>query len=146
MGRPTDFDFWLGTWEARWGHAPDDHGTNVIRRTHGGKVVDGRFDGQPGADFQGSSVSVFDEHRDVWLQTWDDDAGDYFALEGMFAGGEMVLLCDRHTAPDPDVHHRMRFFDITPESFSWTWERGRKDEGTHELAWRIDYRRLAGPD
>lgn len=142
MGAATDFDFWLGTWEARWGEEPNEHGTNIVRRAFGGKVVEERFDGRPGLEFQGSSVSVFDEHRDVWLQTWVDDAGNYFALEGSFANSEMLLLCDRHTGPDPEIRYRMRFVDITADSFTWTWERGRNGDDTYELAWRIDYTRI----
>ena len=51
---------------------------------------------------------------------------------GAFEDGEMTLLC-RDT-------YRMRFFDITPDAFSWTWERRAGD--VWELAWAIAYTRL----
>jgi hypothetical protein len=133
MGSAADFDFWLGMWRGEWG---DDgaHGTNSISKEYDGRVVYERFDGRPGADFTGMSVSVYDEQEDCWRQTWVDDAGNYFHLVGRFEQDEMILLCRER--------YRMRFFDITPKSFRWTWER-RKGEAW-ELSWEIDYRRLGG--
>ena len=132
MGSPADFDFWLGTGRAVWG---DDgaHGTNTITKEYGDRVVYERFDGRPGADFTGMSVSVYDQQADLWRQTWVDDSGNYFDLTGRFEDGEMILL-SRDT-------YRMRFFEIADTSFQWTWER-RAGEGW-ELAWAISYVRTA---
>ena len=130
MGSPADFDFWLGTWRAVWGD-DDAHGTNTITKEYGDRVVYERFDGRPGADFTGMSVSVYDEQADLWRQTWVDDSGNYFDLTGRFEDGEMTLHCG-------DTY-RMRFFEITHASFRWTWER-RAGEGW-ELAWAIEYSR-----
>jgi hypothetical protein len=135
-----DFDFWLGSWVATWGEA-GARGRNVVAKTFEGRVVEERFDGRPGVAFQGMSVSVYDEHRDRWLQTWVDDEGNYFALEGAMQDGAMVLLCDRHNAEDRNLRYRMRFSDIEQDSFRWTWERSTDGGETYVLAWQIDYRR-----
>ena len=132
MGSPADFDFWLGTWRASWGDERAQ-GTNTITKEYGGKVVYERFDGRPGADFTGMSVSVYDERDDCWRQTWVDDAGNHFELKGRFENGEMTLFCGET--------YRMRFFEIAADSFKWTWER-RAGDGW-ELAWAIDYARAA---
>jgi hypothetical protein len=108
MGSPHEFDFWLGRWRVRWGNG--GHGSNVIERDYGGKVIVERFDGNPGTPLRGTSMSVFDESRGLWQQTWADDAGHYFAFEGAFADGEMTLFCDRHNGPNQDLRYRMRFF------------------------------------
>ena len=132
VGSPADFDFWLGTWRANWGEGEDSaHGSNTITKEYGGKVVYERFDGRPGADFTGMSVSVYDERDDTWYQTWVDDAGNHFELTGRFENGEMTLLCG-------DTY-RMRFFEITDEAFQWSWERKAGDGW--ELAWAISYER-----
>jgi hypothetical protein len=55
---PDDFDFWLGSWVASWGDGAQ--GRNVITKTYDGKVVEERFDGRPGAEFQGMSVNVYE--------------------------------------------------------------------------------------
>ena len=112
MPSPDDFDFWLGTWNVRWGTGDDETGRNVISRAFGGRVVEEQFDGRPGVDLRGLSVSVFDMHHDVWRQTWVDDSGNYFALEGGIVDGEMILTCANHNGSDPDAVYRMRFFDI----------------------------------
>ncbi len=141
VGSPHDFDFWLGTWAAAWGDG--ETGRNVIEMTHGGKVVTESFDGRPGAEFTGTSWSVYDEHADLWRQTWVDDTGNYFALEGRFADDEMTLICDRHNSPERDVVYRMRFSEITDNAFVWRWERATEAGAVFELSWQIEYLRQA---
>jgi hypothetical protein len=136
-----DFDFWLGSWTATWGDAGDE-GSNTVRRMLNDFVIEERFDGRPGADFRGMSVSAYDTHRKLWLQTWVDDAGNYFALEGRRQGSEMVLLCDRHNGPDRDALFRMRFYDIEADSFNWSWERSDDSGESFTLKWHIAYRRV----
>lgn len=134
MGAADDFDFWLGTWRARWGDEGAE-GTNTVTKEYGGKVVYERFDGRPGAEFTGMSVSVYDEQADLWRQTWVDDEGNYFALEGGMEDGAMVLECEVR-----GTRYRMRFAEIAESSFSWTWERLAGEQW--ELAWAIAYERL----
>jgi hypothetical protein len=116
-------------------------GQNVITRSFGGRVVEERFDGRPGIDLLGMSVSVFDPHHELWRQTWVDDAGNYFALEGNLVDGEMILLCGDHNGPDADAVYRMRFFDIASDSLTWTWERSQDGRATFEELWRLEYER-----
>jgi Protein of unknown function (DUF1579) len=136
----SDFDFWLGEWKVSW---EGGHGRNVISRSYGGRVVEERFDGRPGVELQGTSVNVFDPHGDRWLQTWVDDAGNYFALEGGLEDGDMVLLCDRHNAERTDACYRMRFTDIQADSLVWTWERSLDAGATYDLMWRAEYERAS---
>ena len=140
MPSASDLDFWLGTWNVRWGPAETDRGRNVITRTFGGYVVEERFDGRPGMELQGMSISVFDEHRGLWRQTWVDDSGTYFALEGGVAGDEFVLLGRDHNAAE-DAVFRMRFSAIEHDSLTWCWERSLDAEATFEERWRIVYER-----
>ena len=141
MPSADDFDFWLGTWNVRWGTGDDETGRNVINRAFGGRVVEERFDGRPGVDLQGMSMSVFDAHHDVWRQTWVDDSGNYFALEGGLVDGEMILMCASHNGPDRAAVYRMRFFDIAHDSLQWTWERSTDGATTFEELWRLRYER-----
>lgn len=140
MGSPGDFDFWLGTWRAQW-QGPDGpaFGKNTISRRYGGRVVYEQFDGRPGMDLEGMSVSVFSPELDAWLQTWVDESGNYWDLVGRLEAGEMTLLCtDKRT----ELDYRMRFFDIEADAFAWTWERSNDGRATWTLLWRIDYERI----
>jgi hypothetical protein len=134
----ADFDFWLGEWKVSW---DGGHGRNVITKSHAGRVVEEHFDGRPGVELLGMSVNVFDEHRARWLQTWVDDAGNYFHLEGGLEDGAMVLLCDRHNAEQREAVYRMRFFDIEADSLAWTWEKSLDGGEAFEVMWRLDYER-----
>jgi hypothetical protein len=113
----------------------------VITRAFGGRVIEERFDGRPGVDLVGMSVSVFDPHRDLWRQTWVDDQGNYFALEGNLVAGEMTLLCSQHNGPEPSAVYRMRFFDIAQDSLTWAWERSLDGRDGFEELWRLAYER-----
>ena len=141
MPSPRDFDFWLGTWNVSWGPDGDDRGRNVVTHTFGGFVVEERFDGRPGTELQGMSVTVYDQHRGLWRQTWVDDAGSYFGLEGGPAGDELHLLCRTHNASAVDTVYRMRFFEIARDSLTWAWERSLDSERSFDELWRIRYDR-----
>jgi hypothetical protein len=143
MPSASDLDFWLGTWHVRWGPAETDRGRNVVTRTFGGYVVEERFDGRPGIELHGMSVSVFDEHRRLWRQTWVDDSGTYFALEGGVEGDAFVLVCRDHNAAEEHAVFRMRFSDIATDSLTWCWERSLDGETTFEERWRIAYERAS---
>ena len=138
MPSADDFDFWLGTWDVRWGANGQERGRNVITRSFGGRVIQEDFDGRPGIELVGMSMTVFDEHRELWRQTWVDDDGNYFALEGNFVDDEMVLLCDRHNGP-VDTVYRMRWFDIGRTSLTWVWERSTDGGTTFAELWRLAY-------
>ena len=136
---PEDLDFWLGTWIVRWGAGGGEWGRNVVARALGGRVVEERFDGRPGVDLVGMSVSVFDERHGLWHQTWVDDQGNYFALEGAPVDGEMHLHTTAHNGSERNALYRMRFFDIERDSLSWTWERSDGADGAFDELWRLRY-------
>jgi hypothetical protein len=126
----SDFDFWLGEWEARW---VGGHGTNVVTAELNGAVILERFDGRPGTDLQGISVTVHDGTE--WRQTWVDSQQGYIELRGGCQDGVMELRHERDGVP-----FRMRFTEIEESAFVWLWEC--RPNGSWEERWRIDYRRL----
>ncbi len=115
MGSSSDFDFWLGEWRVTWDEGRA-RGRNSIAREYGGNVVYERFDGRPGIDLVGMSVSVYREAVDRWFQTWVDDSGNYFALHGGMEDGEMVLLGEL-SGPRGRVSLRMRYLGYRGRPF-----------------------------
>ena len=102
------FDFWLGTWDARW---RGGRGTNTITAELGGTVIMERFDGRPGTPLQGISVSVYDAAESIWRQAWVDSTGGYLDFTGgPIEGGMELRRAGRVDAPP----YRMRFVDIRP--------------------------------
>jgi hypothetical protein len=138
----TELDFWLGDWDAAWGEA--GRGTNRLTRILGDKVIREDFSGGgQNGHLNGLSLSVFDEERRVWRQTWVDDSGGYLELVGDVADGCFAF---RRSAPEegPSIEYRMVFRDARPESFRWTWERSTDGGATWEIRWDMAYTRQGG--
>jgi hypothetical protein len=144
MGSAADFDFWLGEWQVTWNDGRD-RGRNSIAKEYGGNVVYERFDGRPGIELVGMSVSVYREAIDRWFQTWVDDSGNYFALQGGMEDGEMILLGEQ-SGPRGRVSLRMRFSDIEHDRFTWRWESSKDDGSTWEPLWELAYERASEPE
>ena len=133
----SDFDFWLGHWEVRWGK--DARGTNRIRKVLGGRVLLEEFDGSPGIALQGMSFSVYDPVESRWRQTWVDSVSNYLVFEGALReDGAMEL---RGTRGDEFV--RMVWLDIEDESLRWLWERSPDGGSSWDTMWELTYARLA---
>ena len=143
----SQFDFWVGEWECsgplRTTPGKDDWSNskakNSIKKILGGKVVEESFsmDG-----FNGRSVTVYDQKREIWRQTWVDDAGGYLAFEGGIVDGKMVLNeVSKPIASNPDRKQRMVFSDFLGDSFTWEWQSSQDGGKTWELDWRLNYKR-----
>jgi hypothetical protein len=133
MDAVRGFDFWLGTWDCSW---DGGQGRNVVDRVCDGRVVRERFDAAAHG-LVGTSISVYDAAAAHWVQTWMDSDGSWFHLTGGMREGAMELLT---TSLDAGGYRkRMRFADITPASFRWTWARSRNVDW--EDLWEIAYLR-----
>jgi len=128
------FDFWLGEWRCAW---LGGEGTNLVEAVCEGRVLRESFDGRPAIDLVGTSISVYDEPAQQWVQTWMDSQGSWFHLTGAFRDGAMELMSAQPDAGG-DIK-RMRFENITERAFTWTWAGSGGGEWT-EL-WRIEYSR-----
>lgn len=144
-------DFWIGEWDvvvrakptptsSEWVEA---RGTNVVRATHAGCVVEEAFraDG-PGGPWAGHSVSTL--ANGTWRQTWVDDSGSYLAFVGEWRDGQMFFTGEPQTKNGARVQMRMAFSEITPAAFKWRWERTTDDGATWTPVMTIDYRRRGG--
>ena len=126
----SEFDFWVGEWEARWGE--EGRGRNSITKELDGKVVFERFESP---QLNGISVSV--QCADgVWRQTWVDSDGNYLDFEGGPDGEAMEL----RRAANGSVF-RMRWHDVERDAFRWDWERSDDGGATWEPLWQIAYTR-----
>lgn len=131
----TQFDFWLGDWDVRWGE--DGKGTNRIERILDGKVIQENF---AAPDLIGMSVSVYDPERKLWCQTWVDNNGSYLDFTGGFADGKMILSRDAIVRGET-CKQRMVWFEIRADKFEWNWERSDDGGQTWRVMWNIHYTR-----
>ena len=132
------FDFWLGEWDCSWHADGLDHvGTNSVYADLGGMVIVENFDARPSLDYQGLSYSVYDRAAQRWKQTWVDSEGTYLDFVGRFEDGVMEL----HRRAE-DVLFRMRWENIEPNGFDWSYARSDDDGGIWTALWEIGYRRV----
>jgi hypothetical protein len=138
------FDFWVGEWQLSW---PDPkqggtlHGTNSIRRTLDGCVVQENFSGGDAGPLRGMSVSTYDARASKWKQTWVDNQGGYLDFVGEFQDGQMVLSREGMTPDGRPVRQRMVYTNITANEFDWKWERSLDNGKTWQVMWPIHYKR-----
>ncbi len=131
-------DFWLGDWTVTWGDGLHAH--NQVEAILGGAVIRERFDGRPGAEFAGLSLSVYSPALGVWRQTWVDSDGSYWAFTGGPQGDRFVFATDDVHDGQP-VTLRMVFYNVTADQLDWDWERSDDGGATWTLKWRLHYSR-----
>jgi hypothetical protein len=132
-------DFWLGSWKVSW--AGGGHGTNVVRRILGDRVIEESFEGSDAdGSLQGRSLSVIDAAIGGWRQTWVDSNGAYLDFVGVEVDGRVGF--QRHAiVHGAAVVQRMVWIDVTPEAFRWQWQRSVDDGASWQVVWEIDYQR-----
>ena len=132
------FDFWLGEWDCTWQADGLEHsGTNSVYADLGGMVLVENFDGRPSLDFQGLSLSAYDRAEQRWKQTWVDSDGTYLDFVGGFEDGAMELRREAGGAV-----FRMRWEQIEPNGFDWSYARSEDGGETWTPLWEIGYCRV----
>ena len=137
----SQFDFWLGDWRVSWGEG--EKGTNRVQKILGDCVIQEEFDGRPGVELIGKSLSTYDVERGCWLQTWVDNSGGYLDFNGGWQGDKMVLS-RQVPGTEGDTRQRMVWFDIQPDSLTWNWERSEDGGQSWQILWQLKYQRLDG--
>lgn len=134
-------DFWVGEWNLTW---EGGKGSNRIEKTLDGKVIQENFEGLEGqyAGFKGTSISVFNPQTKMWHQAWADNNGGYINFISDMEGENRIFQTIPREGPNGQtIVSRMRFYDITGDSFTWDWERSTDGGETWSLNWRIFYER-----
>ncbi len=130
-------DFWVGEWDAEFDLPGGKTGraTNRITRDEFGDCVIAEHFDQPDTGFVGASFSTYDRHKKKWVQTWVDNRGGYITLAGGTVEGrpwsfELVTVEPR--GPQ-QVHSRMIWQEVKPDSFTWRWQ-ARQADGSWRTA------------
>ena len=135
------FDFVLGDWDVYDVGKPAVTARNIVEPMLDGcalREVHRQTDGMVG-----ESISIFDQSRGVWHQTWVTNRGELILLEGGLVNGRMIL-----TAP-------MKESDGTASLIRGTWwiegksvrqlaERSTDEGKTWSQLWDIVFRPHGG--
>jgi len=131
-------DFWVGEWDLSW---DGGSGTNVIRRTMGGCVIEENFS-SPEQGYYGMSVSMFDARAGQWKQTWVDNGGSYLDFVGGVRDDGRMSFWRAFINPEGEtVMQRMLWENVSDDSMDWRWERSLDGGGAWETLWLIHYER-----
>jgi hypothetical protein len=83
------FDFWIGDWDVFDAGASTPSAHVIVDRILDGCVV--REDYQGANGLRGQSLSIYDQSRQVWHQSWVTNRGQVLVIEGGLRGNEMIL-------------------------------------------------------
>lgn len=138
------FDFWIGKWELTW---QGGKGTNLIEKKLNGKVIQENFEATEGnfKGYLGTSISTFNPSDGKWHQAWADSNGGYIDLVGITDGDTRIfqLSSPKQLPNGTKSISRMRFYNITKDSFDWDWEASTDGGENWQLSWRINYKRVS---
>ena len=133
----SQFDFWLGKWEAY--SADTLTATNTIVKIMDGCTLQENFE-SPKSNYSGKSWSVYNPQTKLWQQTWVDNQGGYIALTGSFENEKMTLsAAPRKIKNGKEVIERMVFYNISADTFDWNWEASTNNGATWKNNWHIHY-------
>ena len=137
------FDFWIGKWKVEWNDKDGNlfEGTNTVNSILDGCVIEENFNGNPGMEFRGKSLSVYNHNHKIWQQTWVDTEGFYMLFIGGIQDDKMILSRTVETTKGP-LTQRMVFYNIKKDTFDWNWESSTDNGKTWKLNWKIMYTRI----
>ncbi len=146
----SDFDFWLGEWEAYDSNDGSLQGIEHIKKDLAGCVLKQYWEQQsdrykhPGSDkrMRGISLTARNGNAEnaLWWQTWVDSVGSYIVLSGHLTDGVMVL----DGVPGRSQNQRKWHWQPLDDGSVRSWGTASTDDGlTWQTTWDITYRRPA---
>jgi len=135
----SQFDFWVGNWDLY--SADTLTGTNTIYKVMDGCAVQENFESNK-TGYSGKSWSMYDPKQKRWEQTWIDNQGSFIYLTGSFENNSMTLTTmPKKIKNGKEVVYRMRYHNISKDSFDWDWESTSDNGTTWVSGWHIHYKR-----
>ena len=132
------FDFWIGDWEVT---TPDGAraGHNRVESILDGCALRESWTGSKGGS--GTSYNAYDRQSGRWHQTWVDNGGLLLRLDGVLAGGKMVLSGETRDSSGARVLNRITWQQTAPGAVRQLWETSRDGGATWSVAFDGRYRK-----
>ncbi len=142
----SDFDFWLGEWEAYDSNDGSLQGREHITKDLDGCVLKQHWQQQsdrykhPGSDkrMRGTSLTARNGNAEdaLWWQSWVDSVGSYIVLSGRLTDGVMVL----EGLPGARPYQRKWHWQPLQDGSVRSWGTVSTDDGrTWQTSWDITY-------
>lgn len=91
------------------------------------------------AGLRGHSVSVYNESKGSWQQTWLDDQRSDLLFSGEFKAGQMTLQTEPFRRGEKTLINQMVFRNINPDSLDWAWQTSADSGKIWKDLWNIHY-------
>jgi hypothetical protein len=104
----SQFDFWLGDWEAYDKAGKKLLGKNKLVKLQDNCIMQENWTSAAGK-YTGTSYNFYNSSTKKWEQLWLDNQGGYLKLEGEFKNGNMILS----SAPTKDAKGKFYINRIT---------------------------------
>ena len=116
------FDFWIGEWEVVNAKDGSPAGTSRISKEENGCVIRENWTSAK-AGYTGTSLNFYNVERDMWEQTWVDNAGAVLKLRGNRKGNKMILSSDEFTKADGKTYtNRITWINNPDGTVRQLWE------------------------
>ncbi len=144
----SEFDFWLGEWEAFDSNDGSLQGREHVTKDYDGCVLTQHWEQQsdrynyPGSEnrMRGTSVTARNSNPSIglWWQTWVDNVGSVIVLAGGLQDGVIVL----EGLPGNSSMRRKWHWKPLEDGSVHSWGTVSSDDGeTWQTVWDITYRR-----
>jgi len=135
------FDFWLGDWDVFTPQGAPA-GSNRVERLLDGCALQEHWEASDGS--KGTSLSSYDAVARRWRQTFVDDAGQVYVLEGEFKDGKMVLQGEKTMGRQKSALQRISWQAVA-DKVRQRWDISQDDGKTWSLLFEGVYSRKRTP-
>lgn len=85
-----EFDFWIGSWKVYKTNTDSLLGYSKVSSILDGYAIKENYESIQG-NYQGTSLTKYNHHKDKWEQFWVDNYGITLTLSGHLEGNRMAL-------------------------------------------------------
>lgn len=121
------FDFWLGHWNV-YSNDGKKVGENRISIAMNGCVLKEHYTTDKG--YEGESLTIFNQQKQEWHQTWVDNSGTLLQLDGSWNGKTMTLQGEGRSKEGQPIIHRIKWVPKKNGDVHQIWDTS-SDKGLH---------------
>ncbi len=133
------FNFWIGKWDLYTNGSL--FGESKVDTLLDGFVIQEDFVEFPPDPFHGLSWTTYNTDTKLWEQTMIDNQGHHFLFIGEFKDGAIVFLRNFKNKKGESRIQRTKFYNISQNTFDWTFDASSDDGKTWSLYYQVHYKR-----
>jgi len=130
-------NFWIGKWDLFTNGS--QFGESTVDTLLDGYAIREDFVEFPPDPFHGISLTTFNSETKKWEQTMVDNQGHHSLFIGEFKENEMTFVRNYKNKKGEDRIQRTRFYNLSKNSFDWTFDASSDDGKTWNVFYNVRY-------